>query len=198
MNHQKRATVTATLVITSILLVLAVYFVFLILALRLRVRPVIDAIRRFNKRIFNPAMMHLAGRRYWFADVLHHKGRRSGKQYATPVIAFRIDAGFVIPLTYGERVDWLKNVLAEGGTTIETKGETYVVVEPEVMDIPAVLPLLPALWRLLARFLMRTSGVDRCLRLRFRMIVLSTASSIKFCCASKSTCRKGAPQCPRS
>ena len=156
--------VTATSVITIILLVLAAY-VFLILAWRLRVRSVIDAIRHFNRGIFNPAMMRLAGRHHWYASVLHHKGRRSGKWYATQVGVAPIDGGFVIPLAYRERVDWLKNVLAEGQATIETKGETYVVVEPEVTDISVVLPLLPVGWRLVMRFI-RIYGIDRCLKLK--------------------------------
>jgi len=59
-------------------------------------------------------MMCLAGRRHFYASVLHHKGRHSGKEYATPLGVAPIDGGFVIPLDYGEGVDWLKNVLAEG------------------------------------------------------------------------------------
>lgn len=100
---------------------------FSLLAWRLRVRTVIDAIRRFDKEIFNPAIMHFAGCPHWDASVLYHKGRRSGRRYATPPRITPIDGGFVVALAYGERVDWLKNVLAEGVARIETKGETYVV-----------------------------------------------------------------------
>jgi len=156
--------VRATSVITIILLIVAAY-VLLIVAWRLRVRLVIDTLRHFNRGVFNPAMMHLAGHRHFYASVLHHKGRRSGKEYATPLGVAPIDGGFVIALAYGEDVDWLKNVLAEGGARIQIKGETYVVIEPEVRDISAVLGLLPVAWRVVMRFI-RIYGVDRCLKLK--------------------------------
>ncbi|HUH69305.1 MAG TPA: nitroreductase, partial [Mycobacterium sp.] len=57
-------------------------------------------------------MLRLAGRKHWYASAIRHAGRRSGKQYATPVVADRVADGFVIPLPYGTRVDWLQNVLA--------------------------------------------------------------------------------------
>jgi hypothetical protein len=38
-----------------------------------------DAVRVFNKHVLNPAMMQLAGRKYWYAAVIRHTGRRSGK-----------------------------------------------------------------------------------------------------------------------
>lgn len=113
----------------------------------------IGAIRHFNRGIFNPAMMCLAGRRHFYASVLHHKGRHSGKEYATPLGVAPIDGGFVIPLDYGE-----------GEARIQSKGETYVVVDSEVRDISAGLGLLPVGWRVVMRFI-RIYGVDRCLKL---------------------------------
>jgi hypothetical protein len=69
--------------------------------------------RALNKRILNPIMMRTAGRRHWYAAAIRHKGRRSGKEYATPVIAQPTrQGGFIVPLPYGEGVDWLKNVRA--------------------------------------------------------------------------------------
>ena len=37
---------------------------------------------------------------------------------------------FVVPLPYGTRVDWLRNVLAARRATIDAQGKTYNVVEP--------------------------------------------------------------------
>ncbi|GFG50325.1 hypothetical protein MAGR_17660 [Mycolicibacterium agri] len=42
-----------------------------------------DAIRMFNKHVLNPAMLHLAGRKHFYAGVIRHTGRRSGKRYTT-------------------------------------------------------------------------------------------------------------------
>jgi hypothetical protein len=96
--------------------------ILLALAYRLRPKPVIDTVRVFNKHVTNPPMMALAGRRYWYAAVIRHEGRRSGKEYATPVKAVPVEGGFVVPLSYGEGVDWLKNTLAAGRATIESRG----------------------------------------------------------------------------
>ena len=122
-----------------------------------------DEVRIFNKRVLNPAMMKLAGRRHWYASMLRHKGRRSGREYATPVVAVPVAGdAFIVPLPYGEGVDWLKNVLAAGRATVEAKGETCEVAEPEVIDAEAAFPLLDErhrrTWR---RF-----GIERYLRLK--------------------------------
>ncbi len=103
-----------------------------------------DAVRAFNKHILNPVMMLMAGRRYWYAAVIHHTGRRSGRAYATPVVADRVEGGFIIPLPYGTGVDWLRNVQAEGAATLQVKGERYEVVKPEIIDAAAAFPRVPA------------------------------------------------------
>lgn len=133
-----------------------------VLAFRFRVRFVIDAVRAFNKHLLNPAMMKLAGRRHWYAAVIQHKGRRSGKEYATPVWAEPTEDGFVVPLPYGEEVDWLRNVLKAGKCTIEAKGVSYPVGELEVVEASEVEPVLPS-W---PRFLFKLYGVRSYLKAR--------------------------------
>ena len=73
---------------------------YLLVVFRLQLRPINDVVRIFNKRILNPVMMAL-DRRHWYAAVLKHKGRRSGKEYTTPVTAEATEEGFVILLSYG-------------------------------------------------------------------------------------------------
>jgi deazaflavin-dependent oxidoreductase (nitroreductase family) len=102
-----------------------------------------DAIRMFNKHVLNPAMLHLAGRKHFYAGVIRHTGRRSGKRYTTPVVILPApDGGFVIPLPYGREVDWLRNVLAAGRATVTVGGETHDAADPEVIDAAAAAPLL--------------------------------------------------------
>lgn len=109
--------------------------------------------RTFNKYVLNPAMMHLAGRKHWYAAVIRHTGRRSGKAYATPVVADRVTDGFILPLPYGTSVDWLRNVLVNGQATITVGGQTYGVTEPEVIGTEAAAPkLTPRRRRAFARF----------------------------------------------
>lgn len=83
-----------------------------------------------------------AGRKNSYAATIRHTGRRSGKQYTTPVGAERLADGYLIPLGYGTGVDWLQNVLAAGHATIVAEGETHDVTEPEVIDAALALPML--------------------------------------------------------
>jgi deazaflavin-dependent oxidoreductase (nitroreductase family) len=99
-------------------------------------------VRRFNKHVLNPAMMYLAGRRHWYAAVMRHTGRRSGRHYATPVVADRVANGFIVPLPYGTYVDWLRNVQASGAAAVSVGGHTYDVVEPEIIDSATACPQL--------------------------------------------------------
>jgi hypothetical protein len=114
-----------------------------VIAFRAKCAPFIDAVRGFNKHLLNPAMLHLAGRRGWYAARVEHVGRRSGRRYATPVWAERTPDGFVIPLPYGVDVDWCRNLLAAGGGVLEDDGVRYAVGRPEVVEATAALPLLP-------------------------------------------------------
>lgn len=104
--------------------------------------PLLNAVRASNKHLLNPLMLRLAGHKHWYAAAIRHTGRRSGKQYATPVVVERVPDGFVIPLPYGPRVDWLQNVLAAGRATVSSQGESYDVAQPEIIDAAAALPLL--------------------------------------------------------
>ncbi len=107
-----------------------------------RTPSVRDTVRVFNKYVTNPAMMHFAGREHWYAAVVRHTGRRSGKAYATPVVAEEVEDGFIIPLPYGTGVDWLRNVLHAGRATIRVHGRTFDVVEPEIIDAEIAEPRL--------------------------------------------------------
>lgn len=101
-------------------------------------------IRAFNKRVLNPLMLTVAGRRYWYAAALHHIGRRSGRAYTTPVVAEPVSGGFVIPLPYGTGVDWLRNIQATGRAGIDVHGRTYTVTDPRVIDGGQALPMVRA------------------------------------------------------
>jgi deazaflavin-dependent oxidoreductase (nitroreductase family) len=105
-------------------------------------RPLLRAIRMSNKYLLNPVMSAFAGRKNSYAAAIRHTGRKSGKQYSTPVGADRVQDGFIIPLAYGTRVDWLQNVLATGQATVSAGGEAQDVTSPEVIDAATALPML--------------------------------------------------------
>lgn len=102
----------------------------------------LDRVRRFNKRTLNPAVLTFAGRPHSPYAVVQHVGRRSGRTFTTPVVAVPTTDGFVIPLPYGDTVDWCRNILAAKGCTIVSDGEPHVVSAPQVIDAPIAEPLL--------------------------------------------------------
>ena len=83
--------------------------------------PLSKKIAKFNKYITNKFFLLFASRLAPWA-VVNHKGRHSGRDFRTPVMAFPTDSGFVIALTYGRNVDWVKNLIASDGGIIEYKG----------------------------------------------------------------------------
>ena len=105
--------------------------------------PFRTLIRVSNKHLLNPLMLRVAGKRFWYASVIEHTGRRSGRRLRTPVVADRAGGDIVIPLPYGTEVDWLRNVLAAGQATIVRKGETLSVRSPEIIDATQALPMVP-------------------------------------------------------
>jgi deazaflavin-dependent oxidoreductase (nitroreductase family) len=110
-----------------------------------------------------PLARPVAGTR-WFPlwAVLEHRGRKSGRAYATPVLARRAPDGFVIPLPWGERTQWLKNVVAAGGATVRWKGTDHALVDPVIIDVDEA----SAQFYRIQRFLMKRSGLRTCVRLR--------------------------------
>jgi len=125
-------------------LVLAALEAVLVVIFRGRWRPGIDAVRRFNRAVLNPAMMRLAGSKHWYASVVHHVGRVSGRAYATPVLIHAVGDQFYIPLPYGTGVDWCANVLTAGGCTVDHKGRRFSVTAPAIVAYSEVAPLIPA------------------------------------------------------
>jgi deazaflavin-dependent oxidoreductase (nitroreductase family) len=94
----------------------------------------LDRVRQFNKRTFNPWILQSAGTARSPFAVVGHIGRRSGRTYATPVIVRRAKAGFAFALTYGPQVDWYRNILAAGSCTLRWRGKTYMLEHPEPMS----------------------------------------------------------------
>ena len=126
--------------IGAVLLILGVLLVVLLLlavvwfvGMRTKWPPVRDFQRRVNRRVFNPRQMRTAGSPGAYASIVRHVGRRSGREYETPVVPMPTEDGFIILLPYGDRPDWVRNVLAAGGATIVHEGEEVAVVAPELI-----------------------------------------------------------------
>jgi deazaflavin-dependent oxidoreductase (nitroreductase family) len=112
-------------------------------------------IRAFNKNIFNPLMLKFAGTAHNPFAVVHHVGRRSGKEYQTPIIVRATAGGFVVDLTYGPEVDWYRNLLAAGRATLVWHGRAYVITQPQPLDVQTGLAAFPLPLRLILLALRR-------------------------------------------
>ncbi len=86
---------------------------------------------RVNRRVTNRLLGPLAPRLPGFGVVVH-TGRKTHRRYRTPVNVFRRADGYVIALTYGPDADWVRNVLASGGCTLETRGRTLRLTRPRL------------------------------------------------------------------
>lgn len=87
---------------------------------------------RFNRHVTNPIQRLWAG---WAPTmgILEHTGRRSGKQYRTPLNVFPTRDGVAIMLSYGPDRDWLKNLASSGQGRIKQYGRTFSVGDPHVL-----------------------------------------------------------------
>jgi deazaflavin-dependent oxidoreductase (nitroreductase family) len=108
--------------------------------------PIPKAVARFNRHVTNPAARTFAGRLPPFALVLH-RGRRSGREYRTPVWAFRTKEGYVIPLTYGADSEWVRNIVADGECRLRRRGRVEVLTNPQVLRGAPGRELVPAMVR---------------------------------------------------
>lgn len=105
-------------------------------------------------RVVNPAIVPIA-RRIRPLAVVDHVGRRSGAHYATPVMGFPAEDGWVVALPYGADVQWLRNTERAGGATLTQAGTRHPVQAVRRLPARDGAPLLPR-W---ARPMMRTVRV---------------------------------------
>jgi len=117
--------------------------------------------RRLAMRFVNPAMRRVAGKLPTFG-VLTHRGRTTGRTYQTPVNVFKRGDAYIVFLTYGSDAQWVRNVLAAGSCSIETRGRIVRLVEPELITDPDLRPA-----PLAVRFVEgRIAGVTQYVRMR--------------------------------
>jgi deazaflavin-dependent oxidoreductase (nitroreductase family) len=95
-----------------------------------RFRPIVQ-------RYMNPITRPVATKLPTFA-ILSHPGRKSGRTYRTPINVFRRGGDYYFFLTYGSDVQWVKNILATGSCSIETRGrvEPELITDPELRSAP--------------------------------------------------------------
>jgi deazaflavin-dependent oxidoreductase (nitroreductase family) len=113
--------------------------------------------------MLNGFVTRIAGRRHVpLYILLRHRGRRSGRAYATPVVGMRVPGGFAIPMAFGEGADWYRNIIASGGAAIRRHGTEHQLVDPAAIDPDSTASPFAG-WQ---RPLFRALGVRRFLFLR--------------------------------
>jgi deazaflavin-dependent oxidoreductase (nitroreductase family) len=104
--------------------------------------PLSRRVARFNGRVTNRLTRPLARHAPGFGVVVH-TGRKSGREYRTPVNVFVRKSLFVFALTYGRQAEWVKNVLAAGGCELVTHGSLYRLTDPEIVHDDEFAPVPP-------------------------------------------------------
>ncbi|MDL4775595.1 nitroreductase family deazaflavin-dependent oxidoreductase [Actinomadura xylanilytica] len=94
--------------------------------------PLPKSLARFNRVVTN----RIQGVWAPFAPplaVIVHRGRRTGREYRTPVLAFRDGRRLYVALPYGSDTDWVRNLLAEERGGVERLGRAGRLTEPRVV-----------------------------------------------------------------
>jgi deazaflavin-dependent oxidoreductase (nitroreductase family) len=67
---------------------------------------------------------------------MHHRGRRSGTEYDTPVAIVPTVASdlILIGLPWGPTTEWARNVRAAGGAILTWQGRIHAAAEPRIVD----------------------------------------------------------------
>ena len=110
---------------------------------------------RAAARVVNPLVLRMAGRKHMpIVGVVHHRGRKTGRAYATPLgVRPAVGGGFVMPLTFSEASQWYQNILAAGGCVITYRGADHTVAGPIVVDRATAGPAFPRYERLALRLI---------------------------------------------
>jgi deazaflavin-dependent oxidoreductase (nitroreductase family) len=122
---------------------------------KIRLGPRTRRVIRAVARVVNPLVLRIAGRRHMpILGVVHHRGRKSGRQYATPLgVRPAPGGGFVIPLTFSEASHWYQNIVAAGWCVITYRGTDHTVAAPIVVDRATAGPAYPRYERLALRLI---------------------------------------------
>ena len=93
-----------------------------------------NRMRYVAKNVINRLTIRNAGSAKSPFAILRHVGRRSGKSFETPIMVVPLGEDFVFALTYGPKVDWYRNLQANGKGTLIWHGKTYTIEKLEPLD----------------------------------------------------------------
>jgi deazaflavin-dependent oxidoreductase (nitroreductase family) len=113
-------------------------------------------------KVVNPWVLRAAGRVPPFV-VLHHMGRRSGKEYRTPLVAFAARPNeeilAVVPLPWGSGTDWARNTMSSGTARLTRGGSEFLVKDVRVVPAHEVAEWLASV----PSMALSAAGIEECL-----------------------------------
>lgn len=113
-------------------------------------------------------------------SLVRHVGRKSGRTYETPVILAKVPEGFIAELTYGDDVNWYRNIVAAGGCVVVHHGLEYRVDRIGPCSVERGRSAYPEPFRLV----LKAGG-----RKQFRLLgTEDSPTSVSRCCASRRRC----------
>ena len=118
-------------------------------------------------RVLNPLIRQMSGRAgVPLIGLVRHRGRRSGTMYLAPVAIGATETVFLIPLTFGPRSDWCRNILASGACEVKLRGVEYLAHDAEIVDDLSVRREIDVAFNPVLRFFLAAQGIHQFLRLR--------------------------------
>ncbi len=99
----------------------------------------IKNVQRIHQRLYDSGKGWVVG---WLILLLKHTGRKSGKQYATPLQYEKIGSDYYIGAARGVNADWFRNLQANPNAEIAVGRETYTVLAEPITDPERVADFL--------------------------------------------------------
>jgi deazaflavin-dependent oxidoreductase (nitroreductase family) len=91
----------------------------------------IKKVQRIHQRLYDSGKGWVIG---WVILLLRHTGRKSGKQYATPLQYELIDGDYFIGAARGRNADWFQNILADPRVDVSVGRKSFKAVAEPITD----------------------------------------------------------------
>jgi deazaflavin-dependent oxidoreductase (nitroreductase family) len=99
----------------------------------------IKTVQRIHQRLYASGRGWVVG---WIILLLEHTGRKTGRQYATPLQYERIDGNYCLGAARGSNADWFRNVQADPRVRVSVGRRTFEAIAEAVIDPERVADFL--------------------------------------------------------
>lgn len=96
-------------------------------------------VQRIHQRLYDSGRGWIVG---WLILLLRHTGRKSGKQYATPLQYEKIDGAYYIGAARGTKADWFRNIQANPQVQVSVGRRNFKALAEPVTDPEKVADFL--------------------------------------------------------